>query len=61
MCWTIDARCSQCSKKGDCPDRKELLGTLSPLTNKLNTEEPHASGSGDGILIVACNDFAIAE
>lgn len=60
MAWTIDTRCSRCGKKNDCPDRPALIGVLSPLTNKLNTEEPHASGPGDGIIILACNDFAAA-
>ena len=59
--WTIDSRCSRCWKKGGCSDRVALIGALSPLTNTLNTEEPHVSGPGDGVLIVACNDFAIAE
>ena len=58
--WTIDSRCSQCCKKETCPDRPEILATLSPLSNKLNTEEPHISGPGDGILIMHCTDFATA-
>ena len=61
MSWTIDSRCSRCCKKKDCADRLELNTTLSPLTNKLNMEEPFASGSGDGIIIVTCHDFAVAE
>lgn len=61
MAWTIDARCSRCFKKPDCADRPKLISVLSPLTNTLNTEEPHASGPGDGMLIISCNDFAVAE
>jgi len=60
MSWTIDTRCSQCGKKTTCSDRPELIGALSPLTNKLNTTEPHTTGPGDGILIVSCNDFSVA-
>ena len=55
--WTIDTRCSRCCNKPSCSDRSVLIGALSPLTNKLNTEEPHALGPGDGILIISCNDF----
>lgn len=59
--WTIDSRCSRCGKKKDCSDRTALIGALSPLVNQLNTEEPYASGPGDGILIIGCNDFAPGE
>ena len=60
MSWTIDARCSQCGKKATCPDKAKLIGTLSPLTNDLNTQEPHVSGPGDGIIILHCNDFSVS-
>jgi len=60
MAWTIDARCSNCCKKTDCLDRPKLIGTLSSLTNELNTSEQYTNGPGDGILIIACTDFAIA-
>ena len=59
MAWTIDARCSKCGKKPECEDRKKLIGTLSPLTNELNTSEQYTEGPGDGILIIACNDFVV--
>ena len=58
--WTIDARCSQCGNKAACKDRPAILGDLSPLTNILNTVQEHLDSPGDGILIVACNDFRIA-
>jgi len=57
--WTIDAPCARCSKKPSCKDRPEIIKTLSPLSNKLNTEEPFTDGPGDGILIVACKDLAV--
>lgn len=60
MSWTIDARCTQCANRTECPDKPELYSTLSPLTNKLNMEEPHASGLGNGIIIVSCADFSVA-
>ena len=60
MSWTIDARCSRCAKKDDCQDRKALIGTLSPLTNELNTVDRFIEGPGDGVLIISCNDFAVA-
>lgn len=59
--WTIDARCSQCGKKDACADRSKLIGALSPLASELNTSEPFASGPGDGILIIACKDFAVGS
>lgn len=58
--WTIDTRCPSCSKKELCADRKELIGTLSPLTNQLNTKAEFVDGPGDGILVIACKDFSIA-
>ena len=61
MSWTIDTRCSRCCKKDRCPDRKKLLGTLSPVTNELNTVAEYVDGPGDGIVIISCNDFAVAE
>jgi len=60
MGWTIDARCSRCVKKDACKDRLALIGGLSPLTNKLNTETPFTEGPGDGVLVISCNDFAVA-
>lgn len=56
--WTIDAQCSRCGKKEACKDRPEIIKALSPLTNRLNTEPEFVDGPGDGILIVACKDFA---
>jgi len=58
--WTVDARCPSCSKKETCADRKELISTLSPLTNKLNTVPEFVDGPGDGVLVVACKEFTIA-
>lgn len=55
--WTIDARCSRCINKAECADRAEVLKTLSPLANKLNTEPEFTESPGDGILIVACASF----
>lgn len=55
--WSIDTRCPRCTHRTECPDRTELYKTLSPLSNKLNVEEPFVSGPGDGIIIIACNDF----
>jgi len=60
MSWTIDARCSRCVKKDACKDRPALIGTLSPLTNELNTQEQFTEGPGDGVIIISCNDFAVA-
>ena len=57
MPWGVDTRCPQCTNKEACPDRPELYKALSPLTGKLNTEEPFISGPGDGTLIIACSDF----
>jgi hypothetical protein len=69
--WTIDTSCSRCSKKDSfvrglierqaCEDRKKLIGVISPLTHELNTAEPFVSGPGDGIIIIACNDFSVGE
>ena len=66
--WSIDARCDQCTHRPGpgrkpetpCFDREKLLRTASQLTGELNLEEPYASGPGNGKLIVACADFAIA-
>ena len=60
MSWGIDTRCPSCIHKAGCPDRTALYAALSPLTNKLNIEEPFLSGPGDGTLIIACQDFAVA-
>lgn len=66
--WTIDCRCDQCknrpgpgrSPEEPCADREKLLRTITALTGELNLEEPYASSPGNGKLIVACADFAIA-
>ena len=57
--WTVDARCSQCKHKETCADRKKILTTLSPLANELNTDVTYVDGPGDGVLVVACREFAI--
>lgn len=56
--WNVDARCSQCSNKPGCEDRKVLLPALSELSHKLTTQEMHVDSLGDGIIIVSCKDFA---
>lgn len=58
--FTIDARCSRCYQKSDCAVRVEVLSDLSALQNKLNTDPALAESPGEGILILACNDFAVA-
>lgn len=60
MAWGVDTRCPSCIHKDICTDRTELYKSLSPLTNMLNLDEPHASGKGDGTIIIACQDFSIA-
>jgi len=57
--WTIDARCSQCAHKSECKDRPEIIRTLTALQGQLNTDDAFTEGPGDGIMIVACKDFAI--
>ncbi len=57
--WTIDAQCSRCCKKDECEDRTKIIGTLSPLSNDLNAQAEHVNSPGDGVLIVACQDFAV--
>lgn len=65
--WTIDAQCSRCTHRTTpqhtpatpCGDRAVLVAGLQALTNELNAP-PLADGPGDGILIVACKDFAVA-
>jgi hypothetical protein len=53
--WTIDMnRCSACSKKDICPDRKMLLKTLSPLLAERNANDEAETAGGDGVIIVSC-------
>ena len=59
--WTIDAQCSRCCKKDLCKDRIEILHNLATLTADLNTDAELVESPGDGILIVACQGFALAE
>jgi len=61
--WSIDTRCAQCLNRpatGECTDQPELYKGLSPVVNKLNMEEPFASGVGNGVLIISCADFRSA-
>lgn len=58
--FTVDARCARCHKKTVCTVRVEVLTTLSALANKLNTDPHLAESPGEGILILACDDFATA-
>lgn len=59
--WTVDSRCSQCghkdNKDASCEDRKTIVPALVTLSNTLNTNPANVDGTGDGILIMACNDF----
>lgn len=65
--WTIDAPCSRCAHRQSathtpetpCTDRAEIITRLQELTGTLNAA-PFVDGPGDGILIVACKDFAAA-
>lgn len=66
--WTTDMQCSRCKHRKSaqnpnpatpCTDRAEIITALQPLTGILNAP-PHSDGPGDGILIVACKDFAVA-
>ena len=66
--WTIDLACSRCKHRQSaqnptpatpCTDRAEIVTSLQVLTNTLNAA-PHSDGPGDGILIVACKDLAVA-
>jgi len=59
--WSVDARCSQCTNRTDCPDRPALYSALSPLTNELNTDPAHQDPTpGNGVIIIACADFGNA-
>lgn len=58
--FTVDARCSRCCKKNECLVRVEALTTLSGLANKLNTDPALSESPGEGILILSCDDFAVA-
>lgn len=58
--FTVDARCARCHKKTECLVRVEVITTLTSLTNKLNTDPALAESPGEGIIILACDDFAIA-
>lgn len=55
--WTVDSRCSQCGHKDECADRKVIVPDLVTLANTLSTAQIHLDSPGDGILIMACNDF----
>jgi hypothetical protein len=57
--WSGDAPCSRCEKKKECRDKVKILQTLSPLINELNTLPEHVDGPGDGLLVVACQDFTV--
>lgn len=65
--WTIDAQCSRCTHRTTpqhtpdvpCLDRAEIVRSLQALTTTINAE-PFESSPGDGILIIACKDFAVA-
>lgn len=65
--WTIDAPCSRCTHRKtpqhtpatECLDRAALITSLQTLTGELNAS-PFVDGPGDGIIIVACKDFAVA-
>jgi hypothetical protein len=35
------------------------MQTISPLINELNTLPEHVDGPGDGMLIIACQDFTL--
>ena len=58
--FTVDARCSRCFRKDECLVRIEALNSLSALTNKLNTDPALANSAGEGIIILACDDYAVA-
>ena len=58
--FTVDARCSRCFRKEECLVRVEVLNSLSALTNKLNTEPALSNSPGEGIIILACDDYAVA-
>jgi hypothetical protein len=66
--WTIDMGCSRCTHRQSpqnptpatpCADRVEIVRGLQALTTTLNAA-PFEDTPGDGILIVACKDFAVA-
>lgn len=58
--WTVDVQCSRCAKKEECKDRPKIITTLSQLSNTLNTEQEFIDSPGDGIIIAACRDLAVA-
>ncbi|MEW6115672.1 MAG: hypothetical protein AB1553_02070 [Nitrospirota bacterium] len=52
--WTISmTRCTTCPLKDDCPDRAEILRTLSVLTNKMHLDRTTEGGAA-GTIIVNC-------
>jgi hypothetical protein len=55
--WTVDSRCSRCSHKENCPDRKTIIPDLVALSNIVNSAPENLNGMGDGIIVMACNDF----
>jgi hypothetical protein len=57
--WTVDSRCSQCGHKETCEDRKIIIPDLVTMSNTLNTNQANLDGTGDGIFIMACNDFTV--
>ena len=57
--WTIDSRCSQCSKKSICTDRTTILTALVTLSHTLGTVPANVDGPGDGIIVMVCNDLQV--
>ncbi len=57
--WSIDARCSSCTHKLTCEDRRKLFTDLSPMINSLNLDEQFQGSPGDGIIILACHGFSV--
>lgn len=58
--WTVDARCPRCAHKKECLDREILITKSSALTSELNAP-PYSEGIGDGIIVLACHDFAVGS
>ena len=58
--FTVDARCGRCYQKTECQVRVKIITTLTALANECNTNPVLSNSSGEGILILACDDFAIA-
>ena len=55
--WTVDSRCSQCGHKETCEDRRTIIPELVALSNTLATNQANVDNTGDGILVMVCNDF----